>query len=547
MRINQSAIRRGFLLTAVGVLLTPIAAGIGLAAPKALPGSWSISPSSVAAGAGPSTYTFRYTTKVAVTNGAASIAIPSGFGVPQNTNGSGANFVLLQRGTCASSPLPTVVIDPDGTSYPAPRVAILGFKCTKANQYVAFTMSRVTAPTAPGAYPFAGFAAYNAPVVTLATTTVTVTPGAAKQLVLVTGPFSFAAGNTMGATTVAVRDQYGNATTSTAPITIGGTGPLTGTLTKNAVAGSATFTNLTTTVAGLGYTFVATSPGLTSANSAYNVFPAAASVVSFATHPTNTHSGSEIDDVVVSVRDQYGNPTAGTASVAVGNNPRGAVLGGTLTQTLAANGDATFDNLTMSEPEVGATLVASSPGVLTNATSSAFDVTLLTITTPNPGTAWISSLGYLGYNFFQWGEDTAGNAYSDVGRTTYGPVLTSVPDAGALGHVWETPSLDPRALSCGFLCPMSAAAWYGTDFNITVTVPSGTNYLSAYAVDWDTTDRAETITMDDGTGPQPVHLTAFNGGVFVVAAIDPGTTTVTLHVTNDGLSPNAVISAVFAN
>jgi hypothetical protein len=549
MRVSSARVIRGVLACAVAVLVTPLATGVSNAA-QTLPGSWSVNPSTVAAGAGPSNYVFRYTSKVAVTNAAASVTIPLAFGVPQISTASAADFAILQKGTCTGG---HIVIYGFFEGYIPPRVALEGFKCTKANQFMQFSLNRVTAPTSPGSYAFEGHelsAATGLSVVTLLNTYVNVTPAAAKQLVLVTGPFSFYAGNAMQATTLAVKDQYGNQTSSTAPITIGGTGPLTGTLIKNAVAGSATFSDLTTTVAGLGYTFIASSPGLTSANSAYNVEPAPANVVSFATQPTDTQLAVAIPNVVVSVRDQYGNPTSGTASVELGTNPRSAALGGTVTRNLV-NGDATFNDLSVNLAEVGATLVASTPGVLTNATSSAFDVTLPIIRpATDAGSAWLTmgaGATYLGqkgsdaYNYF----DAISPPDQDPDFQFFG-FVTSTAGAGVRGWVWDPQiSVDPRALhdTAG---NSAGAAWYGTDFDITVNVPTGSTKITMYLLDWDSQSRAETVTVDDGSGAQPAHVTAFDGGAYVQAPVSSTATSLTLHLHADA-GANAVISAVFAD
>ena len=72
---------------------------------------------------------------------------------------------------------------------------------------------------------------------------------------------------------VAIQDGFGTTvTTSTLPVTIAiGTNPssgtLSGTLTVNAVAGVATFSNLSINKAGVGYTLVASSPNVASATS----------------------------------------------------------------------------------------------------------------------------------------------------------------------------------------------------------------------------------------------------------------------------------------
>src|SRR5262249_46705479 len=59
---------------------------------------------------------------------------------------------------------------------------------------------------------------------------------------------------------------------------------------------------------------------------------------------------------------------------ALGNNPGNAVLGGTLTQTTDSSPQVTFDDLTLDQPGMGYTLVATltSPTLLT-VTSAGFD------------------------------------------------------------------------------------------------------------------------------------------------------------------------------
>ena len=76
------------------------------------------------------------------------------------------------------------------------------------------------------------------------------------------------------------------------------------------------------------------------------------------------------------------------------------------------------------------------------------------------------------------------------------------------------------------------------------TAYSGT--IHVYALDWDTTARRETITVNDGSGPQTANLTTdFSQGAWVNVPINVaagGTVTVTVTRTA-GL--NAVVSGVF--
>jgi hypothetical protein len=108
--------------------------------------------------------------------------------------------------------------------------------------------------------------------------TLTVTAGTAAKLVFGQQPTTTNGGNITPAVTVAIEDALGNiATSSNASVTIaiganaaGGT--LAGTTTASAVAGVATFSNLSIVKAGTGYTLVASAAGLTGAtSSAFNV------------------------------------------------------------------------------------------------------------------------------------------------------------------------------------------------------------------------------------------------------------------------------------
>jgi hypothetical protein len=108
------------------------------------------------------------------------------------------------------------------------------------------------------------------------------------------------------------------------------------------------------------------------------VSPAAATKLGFGQQPTNTVVGAAISPAVtVLVLDTYGNietsDSTDSVTVAFGNNPGSATLGGTHTVTVK-NGVATFSNLTVSALGTGYTLKATS-GTLTSATSASFNVT----------------------------------------------------------------------------------------------------------------------------------------------------------------------------
>src|SRR5206468_2214317 len=93
-----------------------------------------------------------------------------------------------------------------------------------------------------------------------------------------------------------------------------------------------------------------------------------------------------------------------------------------------------------------------------------------------------------------------------------------------------------------------AATWtHATQLRLHLTfnqLYSGT--LHIYALDWDSVDRRETVTVDDGTGPQSVILsTAFNNGAwlhFPISVPAGGQVTVTADLMGGA---NTVLSGIF--
>jgi hypothetical protein len=124
---------------------------------------------------------------------------------------------------------------------------------------------------------------------------------------------------------------------------------------------------------------VAASGSLTQATSnAFTIVPAPATQLVFTVHPSTTTAGvlTFISPAVeVTALDQFGNTASGftgNVTVAIGTNPSGGVLSGTLTRA-AVGGVAIFDDLSIDRVGIGYTLTASATG-LSGATSAAFDI-----------------------------------------------------------------------------------------------------------------------------------------------------------------------------
>jgi hypothetical protein len=180
---------------------------------------------------------------------------------------------------------------------------------------------------------------------------------------------------------VEVRDTFGNPTEGTVTLALQsnpGNDSLQGTLTVSTVAGVATFTDLVLIRAAAGYTLRATVPDTPGAISQrFTVQASSASRIQFIRQPSANAAlrAPLAPEPQVQAVDAYGNPSTsftGQVSMALGDNPSGATLSGTLTVS-ASNGVATFLDLMLDQPGSDYTLVASTPG-LVDTQSSPFSV-----------------------------------------------------------------------------------------------------------------------------------------------------------------------------
>jgi uncharacterized repeat protein (TIGR03803 family) len=258
-------------------------------------------------------------------------------------------------------------------------------------------------------------------------------------------PTNITAGGTISpAVVVDVEDSSGNILTSnTSDVTLtiaSGTGSLGGTLTVAAVAGVATFNNLSLTTAG-NYTINAADVGFTSAvSNSFTVAPAAATHLAFTQQPSNSVINTDIHPAVaVAVEDQYGNVvTSDNSNITMTLASGSGTLGGTLT-VAATSGVATFSDLTLDT--VATDTLSAADGSLTGATSNSFNVTLrppvtqLAVvdqtTTPQPD-------GTVSMNVVVAAEDDNGNVVTTDNSTVTTNVL-SHPSNGSLAGSLTAP------------------------------------------------------------------------------------------------------------
>jgi hypothetical protein len=162
-----------------------------------------------------------------------------------------------------------------------------------------------------------------------------------------------------------------------------GTGTLAGTVSRGAVGGIATFNDLSINAGGT-YTLMATVSGLPSTTSTVFQQTVGPTHLRFTAQPQTVLVGQTLPPITVQFEDGANNlfATTQTITVALGANPGGSTLNGTLTQA-AVGGIATFSDLALTAAASSYTLVASATG-MTSDTSSLFGI----LGTPAVSSEW---------------------------------------------------------------------------------------------------------------------------------------------------------------
>jgi hypothetical protein len=198
---------------------------------------------------------------------------------------------------------------------------------------------------------------------------------------------------------VAVRDAFGNPSTGRVTLSLEdnpGADTLSGTLVGDAVAGVASFTNLSLTKAAAGYTLRASAPGTQGAvGPRFTVQAASAARLAFLRQPAtrsvlNAPLGPETQVRALDAFDNLVTGFSGPISVALGDNPTSAALSGTLTVN-ATGGVATFSDLKLGTVGTGYTLTSSSAGLISTE-SGLFDVVQARLVYTNPASGRIRLL-----------------------------------------------------------------------------------------------------------------------------------------------------------
>jgi len=222
-----------------------------------------------------------------------------------------------------------------------------------------------------------------------------ISPAAASRLGIQTQPSATATAGVVFAQQPVVRieDQFGNliTTDNTTVVTAArsaGSGVLQGTVTRTAVGGLVTFTDLRHNVAGtisIQFTSVPSLTPITSSNIV--VSPAAPKKLVFVQQPTNDTAGTIITPpITVQLQDTFSNNVSqsGVAVLMTLSSGTGT-LSGTTTQNTNTSGLATFGNLSINL--VGQKVLTASSSGLTSAVSNAFTIS------PGPPATIVATAG----------------------------------------------------------------------------------------------------------------------------------------------------------
>jgi hypothetical protein len=115
-----------------------------------------------------------------------------------------------------------------------------------------------------------------------------------------------------------------------------------------------------------------------------------------------------------------------------------------------------------------------------------------------------------------WNGKYGGEGYVLANGASASPAYASVGFTGALSYTWAGLTSDVRALQNGAGSSSGIAAAYvqypGNSFTVNLNFTDGlTHRVALYLLDWDTTTRAETVTVLDGASNSVLDTQTFSG------------------------------------
>jgi hypothetical protein len=150
-----------------------------------------------------------------------------------------------------------------------------------------------------------------------------------------------------------------------------------------------------------------------------------------------------------------------------------------------------------------------------------------------PEGSWVGAFGSAGYDLADW---DGANDVSDLPGASLSVLQGS-------RYQWASSTTDTRALQSPDGLTRSAATYYDPNqLKLALSIPSGyTGNLHLYAVDWDSTTRRETITVNGQTAELSSDFSKGAWASFAISVPVGGTVTITVNRT---AGPNAVLSGI---
>jgi len=98
-----------------------------------------------------------------------------------------------------------------------------------------------------------------------------------------------------------------------------------------------------------------------------------------------------------------------------------------------------------------------------------------------------------------WHDNYGSEGYSIMQDSASLPAWMSVSTSGKSDYVWSSSSSEARATENAAATGRLAACWYsGTSFDVDISITDGKSHeIALYALDWDSTSRAQTVQMID--------------------------------------------------
>jgi hypothetical protein len=146
-----------------------------------------------------------------------------------------------------------------------------------------------------------------------------------------------------------------------------------------------------------------------------------------------------------------------------------------------------------------------------------------------------------------WQGDYGSNGYNVINGTVTYPSYVTVTPTGVNSYTWASSTTDVRALyTSATSTSRIAATWFSnSSFLIDLVFNDGQQHqVAIYCLDWDSTNRAETVAVQDANGIllNTQNMTNFHNGEYLVWQLSGH---VQIRVTTTTTSANAVVSGLF--